>query len=136
MARGVSQERLRAAREVVSLLRRDPSFRESVAVNEAGDRPIVVATLDERMDDLLRRVVAAGPPPVTVCFFRSGGSRSMVLATMHPNEPADGRSAESVPVEPSVTVAMFLAWAWQMGTATFHLEKCRELAADYEAEFA
>src|SRR5688572_22984987 len=66
MARGVSQERLRAAREVVSLLRRDPSFRESVAVNEAGDRPIVVATLDERMDDLLRRVVAAGPPPVTV----------------------------------------------------------------------
>jgi hypothetical protein len=136
MARGVSQDRLQAMREVVSLLGRDPSFRKSIAVNPDGERPIVVATLDDRMDDVLRRVVTSGPPPVTVCV-RRGGERSMLVASMQPAHPvADGPPVESVPVDPGMTVGMFIALTWPKGTTTFHLERSKKGAADYELEFA
>jgi hypothetical protein len=137
MARGVSQDRLQAMREVVSLLGQDPSFRESIPVNPDGERPIVVATPDERMDDLLRRVVAAGAPPVTVCV-RHSGSRSMLIATLQPAHPADGVPVESQPIPPSMTVGEFSSLSWSKGTAAFHLEleAPKEKAADYELEFA
>jgi hypothetical protein len=137
MARGVSEDRLQAMREVVSRLGRDPAFRESIPANPDGERPIVVATPDERMDDLLRRVVAAGKPPVTVCI-RHSGSRSMLIGTLQRAHLGDGASAVSLPVPPSMTVGEFSSLTWTKGVTAFHLEasKSKQEPADYELEFA
>ncbi len=128
---GISPDRLQTARNVVSKLREDPAFRESIAANEAGERPIVVASIDDRMQGLLERIGAIGLP-VTLCV--QGGSASMTVATIRATEPQD-HAEESTPVHPEASVGVFISYVWMKGSATIHLEEPAP-AAEFELGFA
>lgn len=132
MASGISQDRLQAAREVVTLLRTDRPFRDSIAVNSSGERPVLVATVDDAMEDVLRQVESTGLP-VTLCV--RAGSASITVATMRPVEP-DDHPVDSQPIAPGSCVGMFISLVWMKGTVAFHLERCNTRAAEYELEFA
>jgi hypothetical protein len=132
MASGISQDRLQAAREVVTLLRTDRSFRDSIVVNPCGERPILVATVDDPMEDVLRRVESTGLP-VTLCV--RAGSASITVATLRPVEP-DDHPGDSTPIDPRASVGMFISLVWMNRTVAFHLETCNARAAEYELEFA
>jgi len=135
MAEAVSRDRLQTAREVVSRLRDDSAFGESIVVNESGQRPILVASIDDSMRELLQRIGSTGLP-VTLCVC--GGSTSMTVATIRATEPHD-HSAESAAIHPKATVGMFIAYVWEKGSVVFHLEEpapTEPPAVEYELEFA
>ena len=134
MARAVSQDRLLAAREVLSMLRHDPSFRETVASDASGERRILVASLDDPMGDLLKRVQSTGLP-VTLCVRGGAAGRSMTVATMRPLEP-DDHPVESTPIDPAANVGMFICYLWKTGSVVFHLEEYKAQPADFELELA
>lgn len=131
MAR-VSDDRLAAAREVVTLLRTDRSFRDAIAVNPSGERPILVATVDDSMKDVLKRVESTGLP-VTLCV--RAGSASVTVATLRPVEP-DDHPIDSQPIDPAASVGVFVSLVWMKGTVAFHLVRCNAGVAEYEVEFA
>lgn len=135
MAEAVSRDRLQTAREVVSKLREDPAFGESIVANESGQRPILVASIDDSMRELLQRIGSIGLP-VTLCV--RGGSASITVATIRAIEIHD-HQAESEAIHPKATVGMFISYVWQRGSVTFHLEEPAPVqpgAIEYELEFA
>jgi hypothetical protein len=135
MAEAVSQDRLQTAREVVARLREDPAFGGSIVANEAGERPILVASIDDSMRELLKRIGSIGLP-VTLCV--RGGSASMTVATVRAIEPHD-HPAESEAIHPKATVGMFISYVWVKGSVAFHLEEpapAEPGAVEYELEFA
>ncbi len=132
MASGISRDRLQAAREVVTLLRTDRTFRDSIAVNQSGERPILVANVEDPMEDVLRRVEATGLP-VTLCV--RAGSASMTVATLRPVGP-DDHPVDSQAIDPGACVGMFISLVWMKGTVAFHLQRCNARPAEYELEFA
>jgi hypothetical protein len=126
---GISPDRLQTARNVVSKLREEPAFRELIVANETGERPIVVASIDDPMRDLLRRIHAIGLP-VTLCV--QGGSASLTVATIRATEPHDNPD-DSTPIHPEAPVGMFVAYVWMKGSVTMHLEEPAP-AADFQLE--
>jgi hypothetical protein len=134
MARAVNRDRLLAAREVLSMLRHDPSFRDTVVADESGERRILVASLDDPMGELLRRVQSTGLP-VTLCVRGGSTNRSMTVATMRPVEPAD-HPADSTPIDPGANVGMFVCYLWEKRSVVFHLEAYKAQPADFELELA
>jgi hypothetical protein len=132
MGSGISRERLEAAREMVTLLRTDRSFRDSIAVNTSGERPILVANAEDPMSDLLKRLESTGLP---VTLYVRGGSASVTVATLSPIE-APVRPTDSQPIDPGACVGMFISLLWMKGTVTFHLEKCNARPAEYELQLA
>lgn len=62
MARVVDADRLAGAGEIMSILRRRPSVRELASAQESGERPILVAAIDDPLQAVLDRIDAIGPP--------------------------------------------------------------------------
>lgn len=128
MARGASSDRLLAASQVVSMLL-DRSFRESIPDGPAGKRPIMIASMDDRMDALLDRISSTGLP-VALCV--RGGAASMTVATIRETEAHEG--SDSAPIHPDATVGMFISYLWVKGSFTFHLSE--PVTVEYELEMA
>jgi hypothetical protein len=134
MSREVSDDRLATAREVVAMLRMNPDFRSSVAINSSGECPIVVASVDDAVSEIVQRIEAIGTP-VTLCV--RAGSSSMTVATI--KEASAGEPSRDLHhVAPSATIGMFIAYLWQTGTFTFNIAEPSETEATgkYELEFA
>jgi hypothetical protein len=129
MARALGASRLAAARQVISLLHGSRSFRESVVPQESGERPILLASIDDSMQKVLERIKAIGLP-VTLCV--PGGSTSISVVTVRAAE-AHEHTSDPVEVQPETTVGMFISYVWVKGTVTFYVA---ELATEYELEFA
>jgi hypothetical protein len=126
MGKAVDTDRLAAARQIMSKLRENESFRDSVVAHDLGERPIVVALIDDPIEEVMARMKAIGLP-VTLCV--PGGSTSMTVVTVRPAD-AEEPSAESTPVAPGITVGMVMSYMWvKGGTVTFHVA---EPAADLE----
>jgi hypothetical protein len=134
MARAVSRDRLLAAREILSRLRHDPSFRETVVADAKGERQILIASIDDPMGELLKRVQSTGLP-VTLCVRGGSASRSMTVATMRPVEP-DDHPVDSTPIDPGANVGMFICYLWEKRSVVFHLEEYKAQPADFELELA
>jgi hypothetical protein len=62
MARAVDADRLAAAGEIMSILRGRPSVREAIAAHVSGERPILVASIDDPLQAVLDRIAATGSP--------------------------------------------------------------------------
>jgi hypothetical protein len=139
MARAVSRSRLRAARDVVSMLRRDPSFRQSIPANASGERPIVVASVEDRLSDLLERIRRIGPP---VTLYVRGGPATKTVVTVRTLGAGEGSPTEAI--RPDITVGVFIAHVWEKGgSMSFHVAgpaparpRGRRGATEYELEFA
>ena len=137
MTRAVSRNRLLAARDVVSMLRRDPSFRESVVANTAGERPILVASVEDRMSELLTRIRRIGLP---VTLYVRGGSASMTVATIRAVEADEHPRPQAI--RSDITVGVFIANVWEKSSLIFRVVEPspprpthRPRATEYELEF-
>lgn len=140
MARSVasklSRNRLLAARDVVSLLRSDPSFREAIVANTSGERPILVASVEDRMSELLGRVSRIGVP---VTLYVRGGTTSKTVVTLR--AAAADEHPRSEAIRPDITVGVFIAQVWEKGgSILFHVaapspaESEGRSAGEYEYE--
>ncbi len=114
MVREVGRDRLLAARQVVSMLL-EPPFRESVPDSAAGKRPILVASMDDRMEELLHRIRSIGLP-VALCV--RGGSASMTVATVRATEAHERFSSEPASGYSSPPVLEQIAGLPQVALAT------------------
>jgi hypothetical protein len=93
MARGVGADRLAAARQVMSMLRQSPSFREIIAANASGERPIVIVSIDDPLEEVVDRIWSIGLP---VALVVPGEGRSPTVLTVHERDPQ-----REVPWEPA-----------------------------------
>jgi hypothetical protein len=138
VGRKLSRNRLLAARDVVSLLRSDPCFRESIVANTSGERPILVASVEDRMSELLGRVRRVGVPAT---LYVRGGTTSKTVVTLRAAEAEEHPRSEAI--RPDITVGVFIAQVWEKGgSMLFHIagptppEAEGRPATEYELEFA
>jgi hypothetical protein len=124
MTEAVEPDRLAAARLMMSILRESPSVRESVAAHESGERPILVASIDDPLEDVVERIHGVGLP-VTLCVL--GGSASMTVMTVRADVPEQEAGWESAP--PNATIGMIVAHFWLKSSASFRVP---DLAANRE----
>jgi antitoxin (DNA-binding transcriptional repressor) of toxin-antitoxin stability system len=139
VARKLSRNRLLAARDVLSLLRRDPSFRDSVVANTSGERPILVASVEDHLSELLERVRRIGLP---VTLYVRGGTATKTVVTIRTAETDEHPQSEAI--RPDITVGVFIAHMWEKGgSMSFHVAApsptrpvSRPRATEFELEFA
>jgi hypothetical protein len=66
MTRSVDTDRLAAAGQIMLLLRQSPSFREIVSAHESGERPILIALVDDSLEEVVERIHSIGLPVMLV----------------------------------------------------------------------
>ena len=66
------------------MLRQSPLFRETVAAHESGERPILIVSIDDPLDEVVERIDDIGLP-VTVVM--PGGAASPTVMTVHARDP-------------------------------------------------
>lgn len=126
MTEAVDSDRLAAAGLMMSILRKSPLVRESVAAHESGERPILVASIDDPLEEVVERIHGVGLP-LTLCVL--GGSASMTVMTVTADVPEREAEWESAP--PNATIGMVVAHFWTKSSASFRvpdLTAGRELA--------
>jgi hypothetical protein len=116
MAKTVDAAGLAAARQIMLLLRRNPSIRESVAAQESGEQPILVASIDDPLTEVIERINAVGLP-VTLCV--TAGSASMTVLTVRAG--IAGEEAGWEPVPPNATIGVVVSRFWMKSSATFRV---------------
>ena len=66
MARTVDADRLAVARQVMLMLRQSRALRETVAAHESGERPILIALIDDPLKEVVDRIHDIGLPVTLV----------------------------------------------------------------------
>jgi hypothetical protein len=116
MARTVDADRLAAARQIMSMLRRSPSFRSAVPEHDSGDRPILIASIDDPLEEVIQRVHAIGLP---LMLFVPGGSASMTVMIVNTDSPEQGSLWEQAP--PDATIGLLVSHFWTQRAAAFRV---------------
>ena len=112
MARTVDADRLAAARQIMSMLRRSPSFRSAVPEHDSGERPILIASIDEPLEEVIERIHAVGLP---VMLFVPGGSASMTVMIVDSHSPEQESLWEPAP--PDATIGFLVSHFWMQRAA-------------------
>jgi hypothetical protein len=84
MARMVDADRLAAARQVMLMLRRSPSLRATIAAHESGERPILIALIDDPLEEVVDRIHGIGLPVTLVVPSRA---ESPTVMTVRAGDP-------------------------------------------------
>jgi hypothetical protein len=117
MARAAGADGLAVAGQIMSILRRSPEFRESVVAHDSGERPIMVAAIDDRLEEVVDRIRAVGLP-LTLCV--PGGSASITVMTVRAGGTAE-QAAAWTPAPADATLGMIVSRFWTDSTAKFRL---------------
>jgi hypothetical protein len=117
MTRAVDADRLAAAGEIMSILRGRPSVREAIAAHVSGERPILVASIDDPLQAVLDRIAATGPP-LTLCV--TAGSTSMTVITVRAVAPGEQETSWK-PMSPDATLRSLVSRFWAEIPVTFQL---------------
>jgi predicted transcriptional regulator len=102
MARAVGADQLAAARQAMLMLRRSASFRDTVAAHESGERPIVIVSADDRLDEVVERIRGVGLP---VTLVVPGEGENPTVMTVHEREPQQ-EIWESMPADVTIGVVV------------------------------
>jgi hypothetical protein len=113
----VDADRLAGAGEIMSILRRRPSVRESISAQESGERPILVASIDDPLQIVLDRINAIGPT-LTLCV--TAGSTSMTVITVR-NVATGEQEPSWRPMPPGTTLRSLVSRFWAEIPVTFQL---------------
>jgi hypothetical protein len=97
MARTVDTDRLAALRQVLLMLRRSSSFRETIAAHESGERPILIALIADPLSEVVERIHAVGLPVSLVVPGESGIPTVMTVTARHPQQQVGFRWEEAHP---------------------------------------
>src|SRR5512132_4179473 len=116
MASSVDTYRLAAAGQIMTMLRKGPAFRDTVAAQEAGERPILIASIDDSLQEVIDRIHAIGPP---VTLFVPGGSTSMTVISVRVVTGDEGAKWKQVP--PDATMRTLVSQFWAQIPITFQL---------------
>ena len=84
MARTVDADRLAAARQVMLMLRKSSALRETVAAHESGEQPILIALVEEPLEDVVDRIHDIGLPVTLVVPTETGGPTVMTVRARDP----------------------------------------------------
>jgi hypothetical protein len=98
MTRSVDTDRLAAAGQIMLLLRRSSSFREIVSAHESGERPILIALVDDALQEVVERIHDIGLPVALVVQ----GPASLTVMTVNAREAESDVVWEPAPADATI----------------------------------
>ena len=122
MGEEIARDRLEAAR-LVSTMLLEATFRDSLPAHPSGEQPILIASRDDPMGDVFRRIEAVGLP-LTLCVCAQRNS----LTVLTVKEASPGSHEDDVSIDPDATLGMFLSYVWLRGSVHAYLaESAKDL---------
>ena len=118
MARTVDTDRLAVTGQILLMLRQSPSFRELVSAHESGDRPILVALVDDLLVEVIERIHAIGLPITLVVPDESGTPTVMTVTARDPEQEIGVRWA---PAHPDATIGLVVSHFSKEGSKPLEL---------------
>ncbi len=125
-----SRDRMETHEHAMRLIATDPAFREKVAVNDAGDSPLIVMDWDDTLGEFFAAIERVGMPSSLVVPYGDGGVWLLSLV------PSMAHSKFTDAIDPAAPLRHLLAEVMQRGSvavcpaenrpATIHLTLFRE----------
>jgi hypothetical protein len=104
MARTVDTHRLAVTGQILLMLRQSAPFREIVAAHESGERPILVALVDDSLDEVVERIHDIGLPVTLVVPSASGSPTVMTVKARDPEQEVRWQ-----PAHPDATIGLIVS---------------------------